>query len=320
MNTVFRTRILAFVATLGLTFYSAAAVAQEPPPESSLSTNQFDYEYVKPTNPAHMPIYTMMQEMRILEKFQAFLSPFRLQKKLMLRLEGCDGVANAYFWDDAVKVCYEYLEYVWKNSPKMVKQGLSPKDAMVGPTVEVFLHEVGHAIVETLEVPFFGREEEVADYFATYILLQFCKDDARRLILGASFLSGKEAMDEQGKAPELRLLGDAHSLPAQRYFNRWCMAYGSDPVLFADAVEMGMLPKHRAKNCGYEFRTNQYAFRKLIEPYIDQELKKKVASRPWFQFETPVAATMIAPSTAVASENQQGILSGARPQEAPALR
>lgn len=74
---------------------------------------------------------------------------------------------------------------------------------MIGPTVDVFLHEAGHAVLEMLEIPFFGREEDAADYFATYVLLQFAKEDARRLILGASFLTGKEASDEQGKAPEM---------------------------------------------------------------------------------------------------------------------
>jgi hypothetical protein len=172
---------------------------------------------------------------------------------------------------------------------------------MIGPTVDVFLHEAGHAVLEVLDIPFFGREEEAADYFATYLLLQFCKDDARRLILGASFISGREAMDDQGKAPELRLLADTHSLPAQRHFNRWCMAYGADPVLFADAISFGMLPKTRAKHCRYEYQTNEYAFKKLIAPYIDEELKQKVLAKKWFQFETPVAATLMEVPTETAT-------------------
>jgi hypothetical protein len=238
----------------------------------------------------------MLTKARMLEKLQEFLSPFRLPQKITLKVEGCDGVINGFFWEDVIKVCYEYFEYIWKFTPKMVRHGLTPRDAMVGPTVDVFLHELGHALVETLDIPFFGREEEVADYIATYILLQFCKDDARRLILGASFIGDAEAMAEQGKTPELRLLADTHSLPAQRYFNRWCMAYGADPELFADAIDIGMLPENRAKRCRYEFRTNEYAFKKLIEPYIDQTLKQKVASRHWFTFESAVAATMNAPA------------------------
>lgn len=293
MQALVRNTLLAAATSISLLCCPALAAAYEPIPAEKLKTNQFDVEYVEPKNEAHRPIYEMLKEQRILEKFQAFLAPVKLPIRITLKVEGCDGVANATFWDDAIKVCYEYFEYVWKQTPKMATRGLSPKDAMIGPTVDVFLHEAGHAVLEVLDIPFFGREEEVADYFATYLLLQFCKDDARRLILGASFISGREAMEEQGKAPELRLLADTHSLPAQRHFNRWCMAYGADPVLFADAISFGMLPKSRAKHCRYEYQTNQYAFQKLISPYIDQELKQKVLARKWFQFEAPVAATFM---------------------------
>jgi hypothetical protein len=102
-------------------------------------------------------------------------------------------------------------------------------------------------------------------------------------------------MEEQGKAPELRTLADSHSLPAQRYYNRWCMAYGADKELFADAIAIGMLPPNRIKWCRYEWQTNEYAFEQLIEPFIDQPMKQKVAAKQWFMFESPVAAKMNGP-------------------------
>jgi hypothetical protein len=268
---------------------TSPAAAHELFPADKLKTNQFDYEYVEPKNPAHRPIYEAVKKIQLLEKFQEFLSPLRFPIKVTLKLRGCDGVVNATFWDDAIQVCYEYLEWVMRQAPKAEKMGLTPRDALIGPTVDVFLHEAGHAVLEVLEIPFFGREEDSADYFATYVLLQFAKDDARRLILGASFLTGKEASEEQGKAPELRLMADTHGLPAQRFFSRLCMAYGFDQELFGDAVTSGYLPQNRAKNCRYEYKTNEYAFKTLIAPYIDQELVKKVKSKKWFQFESAAA-------------------------------
>ena len=267
------------------------------PDDPRLKTNQFDIMYVEPKNPAHKPIYDRLKEKHVLEKLQEFLSPLRLPIRITIKTEGCDGVMNAYFDTDTIKVCYEYFEYLMKKSPKMVRQGLTPNDALIGPTVDVFLHELGHGLVRVLDVPYFGKEEDVADYIATYLLLSFCKDDARRLILGASFIGDAEAMDEQGKAPELRTLADSHSLPAQRYFNRWCMAYGADQEMFADAIELGMLPPNRVKWCKYEWQSNEYAFQQLIEPYVDFELKRKVMAKHWFMFESPVSATMVKPKT-----------------------
>ncbi|TAK49062.1 MAG: hypothetical protein EPO23_06385 [Xanthobacteraceae bacterium] len=273
----------------------SSAGAYEMLPAASLKTNQFDYEYVEPTNPVHRPLYEALKKMQILEKFQEFFSPLRFPVRIKLKVKGCDGVVNAYFWEDAIQVCYEYLDWVMQQAPKSEKLGLTPRDALIGPTVDVFLHEAGHAVVEVLEIPFFGREEDVADYFASYVLLQFAKDDARRLILGASFLSGKEASDEQGKAPEMRILADTHGLPAQRFYSRLCMAYGFDKELFGDVVEMGYLPQSRARNCRYEYQTNETAFKALIMPYIDPDLMKSMKAKRWFQFESsaaPGAASM----------------------------
>ena len=268
------------------------------PNDPRLKTNQFDIEYVEPKNPAHKDLYDKLRHVRMLEKLQGFLAPIRLPIRIMIKVEGCDGLANAYFETDTIKVCYEYFEYLMKKAPKMVRQGLSPRDALIGPTIEVFLHELGHGLVRVLDVPYFGKEEDVADYIATYLLLSFCKDDARRLLLGASFIGDAEAMEEQGKAPELRTIADSHSLPAQRYYNRWCMAYGADQELFSDAIDTGMLPPNRVKWCKYEWQSNEYAFQQLIEPYIDQDMKKVVKSKNWFMFETPVAATFNKPQIA----------------------
>lgn len=292
--------IAAIAAIAPASAQSSAAQACTPPAwakqQASLKTDQFDYQYVEPKNPAHLPILEMLKKRRLLEHLQEFLSPICLPERITLKVEGCDGVANAYFWENAIKVCYEYFKYIQRYTPKGVRQGLTPHDAMIGPTIDVFLHELGHTLVEVLDIPFFGREEEVADYIGTYILLHFGKDDARRLILGASIVAGDEALEEQGKAPELRLIADTHDLPAQRYFNRWCMAYGMDPELFADAISTGMLPQSRAKRCRYEYRTNDFAFKTLIAPYFDETLRQKVLARTWFDFESPAAATMTAPA------------------------
>ena len=49
------------------------------------------------------------------------------------------------------------------------------------------LHEVGHATFDILKVPIFGHEEDAADNFATYIMLQFGEGQAHRLIGGAAW-------------------------------------------------------------------------------------------------------------------------------------
>lgn len=64
----------------------------------------------------------------------------------------------------------------------------------MGQFFYVFAHEMGHAMFDILRVPIFGNAEDAADQFATYIMLQFGKDQARRLITGAA-LSYKQVRD-----------------------------------------------------------------------------------------------------------------------------
>jgi hypothetical protein len=132
-----------------------------------------------------------------------------------------------------------------------------------------------------------GREEDAADQFSTYIQLQLAKEDARRLILGVAFLGRQEAQQELARNPQAREFADMHGTPAQRYFTVLCMAYGSDPDLFADAISKGLLPQGRAKNCHYEYARFGFAFQELIAPYLDKELVEQVKARKWFRFDAP---------------------------------
>ena len=297
MLTMRKATSLLFGAAIGALSFTAPASAQIAFDDPRLKTDRFEIEYSPPKDPKQMKLYEMLKDEQLLEKIKEFLSPFRLPVAIKMKVEGCDGVTNATFSKDTISVCYEYFDLLMKYAPKMTRAGLTPRDALTGPTVEVFLHEFGHGILRVLDVPFFGKEEDAADYIAAYLLLKFAKDDARRLILGSSFIADKEVMEEEKKmkVPEATTLADAHSLPAQRYFNRWCLAYGMDQELFADAIALGMLPAGRVRWCRWEWSTNEDAFKRLVEPYIDQELKQKVLAKQWFTFESSVAATMAMP-------------------------
>lgn len=91
------------------------AVAREP---SGLRPNRIEVEYLKPKNAAHDNVYRLMRERKVLERFKEFLSPLRLPRVLLLKVEGCDGETNAWYADDAVTVCYEYLDNILRNAPE----------------------------------------------------------------------------------------------------------------------------------------------------------------------------------------------------------
>jgi Putative metallopeptidase len=271
---------------IGLAFAACAVLNMQPASaqkNSKMRADRIEISYGLPKNPAHASVLRLLKEGQVLEKFKEFLSPLRLPRVLQLKVAGCDGESNAWYEDDAITVCYEYIDDILRNAPKeTTPAGVTRADAIVGPTLEVFLHEVGHAVFDYLGVPIMGREEDAADQFAAYLLLQFAKEDARRLIIGTAYAYN---IDASKAVTDKNAFADEHGLPAQRFYNILCMAYGTDMKLFADLVEKEYLPKKRAEDCEGEYEQVSAAMRKLIQPNIDAARAKQVRAKRWLKFD-----------------------------------
>jgi len=267
----------------------AAAGAVEAVHAAPARPGRISVSYVAPKNAAHQPIYQRLKDARFLERLQEFLRPVRLPRTLHIKTEGCDGEANAWYDGDAITICYEYIDEVWKTVPaETTAAGVTPIDALVGPVFDTCLHEFGHAIFDILKVPVFGREEDAADQLAAYLTLQLGKDQARRQIGGTAYAYMTEAKAAK-EPPALEKFANEHGTPAQRFYNLLCIAYGADPKLFGDLVEKGYLPKERAEYCGDEYKQVKFAFDKLLGPHIDRALAKNVMRKSWL----PAATTRV---------------------------
>jgi hypothetical protein len=254
-----------------------------PPPTTAAEaqTNRMLIEYVPPTNPEHQPLYELLKKHRALERLQDVFSPFQLPIDLKLRTVGCNGVSNAWYHRPDVSVCYEYLSEIYQMIPKEASsQAPTEADCMLGQIFYVFGHEMGHAIFDVFEVPLFGDAENAADNFSTYMMLQFGKDQAKGLITGAASVYKKYVQTAFVSAP-LAAFSDVHAAPAQRFYNMICLAYGADPILFAEFVSKGSLPEGRARNCKNEYDQVTFAFRGAIRPHLDQRLEKQVLDMDW---------------------------------------
>lgn len=256
--------------SIGLASASSPAAAQDGPPAV---TDNVRVAYVTPQDAKHQPIYDALRERKVLETLRTLLSPLRLPREMTLQFKGCGGKVDAYYWEGTATVCYEYVELIQRHAPKVgTPGGLTRADAIVGAIVDTFLHEAGHAVFDILQIPVFGREEDAADFFSAYILLKFMPEDATRLFQGVGFMMASEAKAALEKPRDPKSYSGPHGTAAQRYYNLLCMAYGSDPRTFADAIPVGGLPKERAEGCGEEFAMLERAFRKLIMPHVDLAL------------------------------------------------
>jgi hypothetical protein len=208
---------------------------------------------------------------------------------LTIKTAGCDGEANAWYerpqMKAAVTICYEYIEEI--RIPKQTTPaGITPVDAVIGQFFYVAAHEVGHAMFDLLDVPIFGHPEDAADQFAAYVMLQFGKSQARRLIGGAAFSYREDVLKSEVTLP-LKDFSGSHGSPQERFFNILCLAYGADQQLFADLIEKGYLPESRAKYCKKEFREVAYAFKHLIRQHVDEAMANSVLETDWLPQEGP---------------------------------
>jgi hypothetical protein len=237
--------------------------------------NRIRIEYLPPDNPHYRDIYELVKSRKALEKIQEIFSPVRLPMDLTVKTVDC-GFPNAWYQRPTLTICYEYLAEIRAIAPlQTTPDGLTRDDAIVGQFFYVVAHEMGHALFDQLDVPIFGRPEDAADGFATYMMLALGKKDARRLITGAAY-SYRDYLQSAKVTVPLTAFADDHSAPMQRYYNLLCLAYGADERTFADFVNAELLPRQRSRGCKIEYAELDFAFQKSIRPHLDDRLAAEV--------------------------------------------
>jgi hypothetical protein len=254
---------------------------------ASLQSDRVLIAYIPPDDVQYQQVYDLLRSHRALEKIQEILSPFRSPEELTIKTTECKEVNSWYRRENFkpnVTICYEFLKRILETVPNESNaDGVMPADAAVGQFIWVALHEVGHATFDILDVPIFGHEEDAADNFATYIMLQFGEGQAHRLIAGAAW-AWRAYLGDYKKNPvvplRLSAFGSDHGLPQERFYNLVCLAFGADRVGFADLANY--LPPTRVPGCAFEYRTLVRAFKKE-SPHIDPEMARRVLDTNWLE-------------------------------------
>ncbi len=121
-----------------LAFASGLAAA------ASNSANRIEIRYQPTSESKLQPIVSYVKQAGALEKVQVLLNPMKLPHRLLIEMKGCNGESNAWYEDNVMTICYEFMDDIWKNVPQATTSaGVTPIDAMVGPYVDVVFHEFG---------------------------------------------------------------------------------------------------------------------------------------------------------------------------------
>jgi hypothetical protein len=81
------------------------------------------------------------------------------------------GEANAYYSPDKKQIsnCYEEIDDSYKLFA--ADGDGNPMTSAADSEMTMFYHELGHALIDVYNLPFTGREEDVADQLSAFILL-----------------------------------------------------------------------------------------------------------------------------------------------------
>ena len=201
---------------------------------------------------------------------EALNSIFVLPRNIGLRYAEC-GEANAYYDPEAreITMCLELTQSMAETLDGQFEDDDSTTEALTGAYLAVVLHEAGHALVDVLEIPITGREEDAVDQLSAWMLIE--ADDAGSVLGAAASYYSDE--DESASDDDY---ADEHSLDKQRYFNLVCWAYGSDPDNSEDLIEDWGLPEARAERCADEYAQLDRSWTRLLGEHLREDDESRV--------------------------------------------
>lgn len=129
----------------------------------------------------------------------------------------------------------------------------------------VLYHEVAHLLVDQLQLPVLGKEEDAADNVATWMLLNKGTPEANQALADAAngwVLSGIAYNSE----PDDSDYYAAHSLDRQRAFQIVCLMVGSDDRAFKPIANEYALDRDRQDSCHWDYALVDRSLKGLIGP------------------------------------------------------
>jgi len=170
--------------------------------------------------------------------------------------------------------------------PRMKKMSMPAKKGLVefvmGNTMFVMAHELGHGLINELNMPVLGREEDAADSFAIVTALKMHSEASDNVLLeamkGLVFASKRDK-----KQGEPLAFYDEHGLNLQRAYNVVCFMVGSDPAKYKALAAETKLPEERQDSCIYDWKNTAWSWDEMLKPHLRSPEQPKVAIKVEYQ-------------------------------------
>ncbi|WP_051651267.1 DUF4344 domain-containing metallopeptidase [Brevundimonas bacteroides] len=198
---------------------------------------------------------------------EALNASLNLPVDIGIRFAEC-GQSNAFYLPDEreIQMCLELFDGEREVFAAYFETEQEIEDAVAGSFHWTVFHEVGHALVDVLDIPVTGREEDTADSLATWWLIDGQGGEASTISAALSFYTDPS---QAGEIDDSEYAGD-HSFSQQRYYALACHVYGSDPEGYAYLLEEEWLTPERAEYCPAEFERLSASWYALLAPHLKE--------------------------------------------------
>jgi len=174
--------------------------------------------------------------------------------------------------DEAVKAL-DTVPRLKKLSPKAKRELV---EFVTGNTLFVVAHELGHGVINELNIPVVGREEDAADSFAIVIALNLGSRFSERVLIAAAKGWALFSKQDRKQGRPLAFYG-AHGLNLQRAYNLICFMVGSDPEKYRQLAKETRFPEWRQASCVYEWKNTAWSWEELLRKHRRSADQPKVA-------------------------------------------
>jgi hypothetical protein len=166
-----------------------------------------------------------------------------------------------------------------KMSPQAKRQLV---EFVVGNTLFVMAHEMGHALINQMDMPVLGREEDAADSFAVVTALKMGPGLSPRVLMEATkgWVLASKRDKKHGNALAFY---DEHGLDLQRAYNVVCFMVGADAEKYRTLAADTKLPEERQKSCVWEYKATAWSWDEMLKRHLRAADQPKVAIKVEYQ-------------------------------------
>ena len=153
----------------------------------------------------------------------------------------------------------------WDYTPTIEDEATS---YAINNMLSVFYHELGHGLIDQLNIPRLGNEEDAADTLSVVMINRyFDTDDATTMILDVADHFQREYKATKA-ADEKPAFWDVHSTDAQRYATQACLIYGANTEARDKVREKINIPFSRAISCEEEYEKVEKSWAQVIGKHL----------------------------------------------------